>query len=103
MTNGFFSVLPHIDGGSILIDRRFNREEKSIRLKKEELALLIGADGPTSKRSLIDKASSRHQNNRVNWESLFSKLKKMEGIAEIGEKVLTLPLLSKEIKKSKEV
>jgi ribosomal peptide maturation radical SAM protein 1 len=80
---GTFAVLPHISGGWVLIDRRFNHPPASRVLSPHDAAVLLACDEPKREESL---------RKHVDMPSLDA-LRQMEAIIELDDRLVTIPLL----------
>lgn len=98
--NGTFAVKRHLDGGWILLDRRFNRPKASRRLGVGDLLLLLLADAPTTRQELIRRAASLWNGGEQSVEGAYASLRDQEALLEIGARTVALPLLPDELRQA---
>lgn len=93
-----FAVKRHLDGGWILLDRRFNRPRASYRLTADELVVLGLADAPTTREALLRRAASLSAGGERSVEQVYESLRARDALLEIGAKTVALPLLPDELR-----
>jgi hypothetical protein len=93
-TNGRLALLPHLDGGWILVDERAGRVPRHARPSVAEEALLLACDAPASRARALT-AAARHvpDADPASLEPLLRRLVEEDVIAEAGENLVTLALL----------
>ena len=95
---GTFAVRRHLDGGWVLVDTRFNRPGAAERLSAEDLLLLRLADAPTARKALVERAESLSGRTRREISRSYDALVEKEAICQVGEKIVTLPLLPDDLR-----
>lgn len=97
--NGAFAVHPHLFGGWVLLDRRFNRPLRHLVLSEPQVALLLACDVPASRsRTLARAADAMDGSARGGLEECLSVLEEHEAIAAVGDLLVALPLLPPDLR-----
>lgn len=96
--SGELAVKPHLGGGFVLIDSRYNFAPSARRLSEQELALLLACDAPTGRGQALRRARATVSSDggasaNGNLEATLVELIKRCVIAEVGPRLITLALL----------
>jgi ribosomal peptide maturation radical SAM protein 1 len=89
--NGELAVKPHLEGGCVLVDSRYNRPAPAMRLGPSELAVLLACDAPRSRAGALHAAAAQALNEDV--EAALDRFLERGVIAQVGHKLITLALL----------
>jgi ribosomal peptide maturation radical SAM protein 1 len=96
--NGTLAVRPHVAGGHVLVDSRFNREASATRLGEAETALLIAADAPIARGRLLARAAATVAGNagiagNGDLAGALARLEALDVVLADGDRLVTLALL----------
>ncbi|MES1244856.1 MAG: RiPP maturation radical SAM C-methyltransferase [Acidobacteriota bacterium] len=97
-TNGVFEVRRHLDGGWVLRDTRFNREDAALRLTERDLLLLRLCDSPTTQKALFEQAGALSGCTERQIRETHDALLEKEALCEVGKKIIALPLFPNELR-----
>ncbi|HZD49582.1 MAG TPA: RiPP maturation radical SAM C-methyltransferase [Silvibacterium sp.] len=94
--NGSLAVLPHLGGGFVLVDTRFNFERSKTALDPIEFDLLLQCDGPIGPHRAVLNTATTCNSTIEETQAVFDILVSRGVIAVTGRQAITLALLPEE-------